>query len=121
MPQFLPVAQLALGNLDITSSSSTSLAVCDVGRFFAANCILFRSPFSRTSSPSGADARSHPRCWATCNLVVDLGLHELAVVARGIVKETVKTTATTRRLTQVRPWFLRVACPVEPKWEAVAV
>ena len=34
-------------------------------RGFAAECGLFRTPSSWTSSPSGADAGSHPRCWAT--------------------------------------------------------
>ena len=33
--------------------------------FFAAFCGIFRTPSIRTSSPSGADAGSHPRRWAT--------------------------------------------------------
>ena len=33
--------------------------------FLCALCAIFRTPSTRTLSPTGADADSHPRCWAS--------------------------------------------------------
>ena len=62
--QFLFFAQLALGILDITSTSLPSLAVCDGGCFFALFYSIFRTPSSWTSSPGFLRSFWSPR-WPT--------------------------------------------------------
>ena len=119
--QFLPLAQLALGKLDIISTRFTSVAVRDGGPVFRR--VLRHFAALRSAHVSALDGTQFLLCVVEvpCNLVFDLELHgSRPWPDTACLSASVKTTATTRRNQGAR-CFLVTVCVESMLSTAMAV